>query len=244
MARSLLNLLESGDVSRRREEHSMTTLHALRHVSSAVHHAEALADEAEDLGNLALAARLRERAAAVAADLEAAVQAIDDVTPARDQRARAHLSLNSVYGEVTLRLEQIFAPEVASRLSPGGHLDVAERARFRQRHLPPRPASPHAGAEEALEDLRALLERALFSYDAAVDDYLLACADAQSKKDRVIVKSQALRVELERAKQGLLIQAPVDSDVYKRIRRRTVRTKRARWLDEAKAQRLLADAFA
>lgn len=217
----------------------MTTLHALRHVSSAVHHAEALADEAEDLGATPLADRLRTRAGVVAADLEAAVQAIDDVVPARDARARAHLQLNSVYGEVTLRLEQIFPPEQASRLSPGGHLDVAERARFRLRHLP----QPSEG-QEALEDVRALLERSIFSYDAAVDAYLLACAEAQSKKDCVIVKSQALRVELERAKHGLLVQAPVDSESYRRIRRRTVRTKRARWLDEAKAQRLLADAFA
>lgn len=216
----------------------MTTLHALRHVSSAVHHAEALADEACDLGATPLGNRLRERATAVAADLEAAVQAIDDVAPARDARAREHLMLNTVYNEVTLRLEQIFPPEQASRLSPGGHLDVAERARFRLRHLPP------PDGNEALEEVRALLERALFSYDAAVDVYLLACAEAQSKKDRVIVKSQALRVELERAKHGLLVQAPVDSDIYRRIRRRTVRTKRARWLDEAKAQRLLADAFA
>lgn len=219
----------------------MTTLHALRHVSSAVRHAEALADEAEDLGNLPLAARLRTRAAAVAADLEAAVQAIDDVIPARDERVRAHASLNSIYGDATVRLEQIFAPEVASQLSPGGHLDVAERARFRQRHLP--GTAPSASNAEAFEDVRALLERALFSYDAAVDAYLFACAAAQSKKDRVIVKSQALRLELERAKHGLLVQAPVGSDVYKRIRRRTVRTKRARWLDEARAHRLLAETF-
>jgi hypothetical protein len=217
----------------------MTTLHALRHVSSAVSHAEALADEAEDLGAHVVAQRLRERASLVGADLDAAVTAIDDVAPSRDARARAHLELNAVYNEVTMRLEQLFPPEVASRLSPGGHLDVAERARFRQRHLP-RPDV----VNEALEDARALLERALFAYDAAVDAYLEACAAAQSKKDKAVVKSQALRVELERAKQALLVQAPVDSDVYRRIRRRTVRTKRARWLDEAKAQRLLAEAFA
>lgn len=214
----------------------MTTLHALRHVSSAVHHAEALADEADDLGSANLATRLRERGVEVARDLENAVQGIDDVGPASDLRKRAHEMLNAVYAEVTLRLEGIFSPEEASRLSPGGHLDVAERARYRLRHMA-------TEGSEGLMDARALLERGLFTYDAAVDGYLLACAEAQSKKDRAIIKSQALRLELERAKHGLLVQAPAGSDVYKRIKRRTVRTKRARWLDEAKAQRLLGEAF-
>ena len=214
----------------------MTTLHALRHVSSAVHHAEALADEADDLGSAQLAIRLRERGGEVAKDLENAVQGIDDVGPASELRKRMHEMLNAVYAEVTLRLEELFAPEAASRLSPGGHLDVAERARYRLRHLP-----THGG--EALLDARALLERGLFNYEGAVDGYLMACAQAQSQKDRAIIKSQALRVELERAKHGLLVQAPVGSDIYKRIKRRTVRTKRARLLDEAKAQRLLCVAF-
>lgn len=214
----------------------MTTLHALRHVSSAVHHAEALADEAEDLGSCHLATRLRARGVEVAKDLDAAVQGIDDVGPASEQRKHAHEMLNAVYGEVTLRLEEMYAPEEASRLSPGGHLDVAERARYRLRHLP-------TTGSDALLDARALLERELFHYDAAIDAYLLACAQAQSRKDRAIVKSQALRIELERAKHGLLVQAPAGSDIYKRIKKRTVRTKRARWLDEAKAQRLLGAAF-
>lgn len=214
----------------------MTTLHALRHVSSAVHHAEALADEADDLGAQVLALRLRERGVEVAKDLENAVQSIDDVGPTSELRKRAHEMLNAVYAEVTLRLEEVFDPVSASRLSPGGHLDVAERARFRLRHLP-------TEGSEGLLDARALLERALFEYDATVDTYLMACADAQSKKDRAIIRSQALRLELERAKHGLLVQAPAGSDAHKRIKRRTVRTKRARWLDEAKAQRLLSEVF-
>lgn len=218
----------------------MTTLHALRHVSSAVCHAEGLADEAEDLGNVALATRLRARAASVAADLDRAVEAYDAVVPSRDTRARAHVLLSSVYGDVTLRLEQIFPPEEASRLSPGGYLDVVERARFRMRHFP--HAAPPGGMA-LLADTRALLERTLTIYEETVDAYLTACAEAQSKKDRAVITSQALRLELERAKQGLLVQAPADSDTHRRIRKRTVRTKRARWLDEAKAQRLLAEAF-
>jgi hypothetical protein len=214
----------------------MTTLHALRHVSSAVHHAEALADEADDLGAALLATRLRKRGVEVASDLESAVQGIDDIAPACDERKRAHEMLNAVYAEVTLRLEEVLSPVEASRLSPGGHLDVAERARFRMRHLP-------SVGDEALLDARALLDRALFTYDTSVDGYLMACAEAQSRKDRAIITSQALRLELERAKHGLLVQAPTGSDAYRRIKRRTVRTKRARWLDEAKAQRLLGEAF-
>lgn len=213
------------------------TLHALRHVSSAVHHAEALADEADDLCVVELSARLRARAASVEADLEAAVRAVDGVAPLREARARSHGMLLAVYGEVTHEIERLFAPEEASKLSPGGNLDVAERLRFRLRHL------PQTGAD-ALLDVRVLLERALFDYDNAVDAYLIGCADAQSKKDRAIVKSQALRMELERAKHTLLVRAEPKTAAWVRIKRRTVRTKRARWLDEAKAQRLLAVALA
>ena len=223
----------------------MTTLHSLRHVSSAVRHAEALADEAEDISAASLAARLRDRASEVAGDLEAAVSAIADVVPARHARIRCHVMLNAVHSEVTLRLEQLFDPEDASKLSPGGHLDVAERVRFRLRRLPPASAAAdQSDPSDPLLKVRVDLERALFLYDTTVDTYLLACALAQSKKDRAIIKSQALRLELERAKHALLVQTPVESDNHKRIKRRTVRTKRARWLDEAKAQRLLADAFA
>jgi hypothetical protein len=214
----------------------MTKLHALRHVSNAVHQAEALAGEAEDLGSFELATRLRARAAEVATDLEAAVQAFDDVGPASDARKRTHEMLSVAYAEVTLRIEQATSPEDSSRLSPGGHLDVVERVRYRLRQL--------RDDSEEIRDARALLERALFSYDASIDAYLIACASAQSKKDCALVKSQALRIELERAKHGLLVQAPAGSDVYKRIKRLTVRTKRARWLDEAKAARLLEAAIA
>lgn len=216
----------------------MTKLHALRHVSSAVHHAEALAGEAEDLGATALAVRLRARAAEVAAELDEALRTIDEVGPSSDARKRAHETLSVVYSEVTLRLEHVIAPEESSRLSPGGHLDVTERARYRLRQL------VREASTEELRDARAMLERAIFNYDASIDAYLLVCSLAQQKKDRVIVKSQALRIELERAKHGLLVQAPLGSETYKRIKKRTVRTKRARWLDEAKAQRLLEGAIA
>lgn len=217
----------------------MTRIHALRYVSTAVHHAEALAGEADDLGAAQLAQRLRATARDVTGDLEAAVAAIDEVLPAADVRKRAHEMLTAVYAEVTMRLEERFHPEEASRLSPGGHLDVAERARYRLRHLP----ESGDGVTDTVRDCRALLTKALFTYESAVDTYLNTCALAQSRKDRALVKSQALRIELERAKHGLLVQAPMGSDIYKRLKKRTVRTKRARWIDDAKAQRLLDRAF-
>jgi hypothetical protein len=215
----------------------MTKLHALRHVSNAVHQAEALAGEADDLGATQLALRLRASAAEVATELEAAVQAVDDVGPASEARKRTHEMLSVAYSEVTLRIEQATSPEDSSRLSPGGHLDVVERVRYRLRQL-------RDESSEELRDVRALLERALFAYDSSIDDYLMACAAAQTKKDCALVKSQALRIELERAKHGLLMHAPTGSDSYKRIKRLTVRTKRARWLDDAKAARLLENAIA
>lgn len=215
----------------------MTMLQALRHVSSAIRHAEILADEAEDLEDQALAARLRERARELAVDLERAVEVIDEVEPARAARAVAHDTLGALYNDITMRLEQRLSPERASRLSPGGHLDVVERARFRFRHLAPL-------TEQPLVALREELGAALGRYDAAVDCYLIVCADGQAIKDRVVIKSQALRLELERAKQRLLMTAPAGGEAWRRIKRRAVRTKRARWLDEAKARGLLGEVFA
>ena len=215
----------------------MTMLQALRHVAAAVRHAEILADEAEDLADVALATRLRERARELALDLERAVEVIDEVEPARSARAVAHETLGALYGDVTMRLEERLSPERSSRLSPGGHLDVVERARFRFRQMV-------AHTEEGVRALQDELGAALGRYDAAVDSYLMVCAEAQGKKDEVVVRSQALRLELERAKQRLLLKAPAGGEAWRRIKRRTVRTKRARWLDEAKARGLLGEVFA
>ncbi|OGQ21504.1 MAG: hypothetical protein A2138_14850 [Deltaproteobacteria bacterium RBG_16_71_12] len=215
----------------------MSMLQSLRHVASAVRHAEVLADEAEDLEETALATRLRARGRELAADLERAVEVLDDVEPARQARAVAHEGLGALYGDVTMRLEAQLSPERASRLSPGGHLDVVERARFRFRHLA-------AHADERLAAVREEIGAALARYDAAVDAYLIVCAEAQSKKDEAVVKSQALRLELERVKQRLLLLAPAGGEAWRRIKRRAVRTKRARWLDAAKARHLLGDVYA
>ena len=213
----------------------MSAPQSLRHVASAVQHAEALADEAEDLGNAQLAERLRIRAAEVNRVLDRALQLADDVAPLRETRARAHLVLSSIYSDCTQRILGMLPADQASRLTPGGSLDVVERVRFRLRTI--------ADGHGKLRDVRGLLERALFTYDATVDAYLVVCADAQSTKDQAIVESQALRLELERAKGTLLTAAEPQSDAWQRIKARAVRTKRARWLDDARARFLFADAI-
>ncbi|MCC7071209.1 MAG: hypothetical protein IT383_07800 [Deltaproteobacteria bacterium] len=215
----------------------MSMLQSLRHVSSAVRHAEVMADEAEDLNDAPLAERLRARARALAVELERAVEVLDDVEPARTARAQAHDELGALYGALTMQLEAHLPSEEAARLSPGGHLDVVERARFRFRHLA-------RATDEGLVAVREELGAALGRYDAAVDAYLVVCAEAQSRKDEAVVRSQALRVELERVKQRLLVAAPTGGDAWRRIKRRAVRTKRARWLDDAKARRLLGEIYA
>jgi hypothetical protein len=212
-------------------------MRSLHHVASAIRHAEHLADEAEDLAMTDLSARLRTLGAIVALDLERAVRILEDVEPARDARALAHQSLSSVYGEATLRLETSLPRGEVSRLSPGGHLDVVERVRYRLRRLETRDDE-----DQVLIDVRTDLERALFAYDTTIDAYLLACAEAQATKDAVVVESQALRLELERAKHRLLAKAEAGSEAWKRIKRRPVRTKRARFIDDAAVQKFLAAA--
>lgn len=212
-------------------------MRSLHHVAAAIQHAEHLADEADDLGQADLARRLRALAGLVARDLEQAVRLLDDVEPARDARLLAHHSLAAVYGEATLRLDGALPKAHLALLTPGGHLDVVERVRYRLRRLDAR-----ADDEGPAADVRDDLDRALHAYDTTVDAYLFACAEAQAKKDAVIVESQALRLELERAKHRLLTTAETGSDAWKRIKRRAVRTKRARFVDHGVVASFLAAA--
>lgn len=204
-------------------------MQALRHVSSAIDHADRLADEADELGAPSLADELRDRGRHLAGLLEDALAALDRVGPAKELRQRAHAALGGVYAEITLDLARVLPPEEAGRLSPGGHLDVAERARFRLRRL--------LAKDLALAPLAARLQAALGSYDKAVDAYLLASAEAASAQEAAVCESQRFRLDLERAKLQLLSRAEVGSEVYQRIKRRAVRTKRARWL-QAEAREL------
>jgi hypothetical protein len=208
-------------------------LHALRYVASAVRHAETLADEAEDLGVLDLAHRLRRQATELTADLDGALHGLEDIDSLRATRERAYETLVATYLEGTLDLERLCDAGEASLWSPGGHVDVAERARYRMRRLP--------SDRPELNDVRALLERSLFAYESAVDAFLASWATTQSRRDRAVARSQVLRVELERAKHALLRKAEPGTEAWRRIRRRIVRTKRARWLDDARVNRLLSE---
>lgn len=207
-------------------------MHALKHVSSAVDHAERLAEEAEELSAVELAGGLRTEALALSRLLDRALQALDRVSPAREARQRAHQALSDKYAELTFELSARLPAEEASRLSPGSHLDVAERARFRLRRLMARDPS--------LADLCAELSGALLTYERAVDAFLLAAADAAATRERAVLESQRFRLTLERAKLSLLGRAEVGSEAWRRIKRRAVRTRPAAWLKGAPLRKLAA----
>jgi hypothetical protein len=200
------------------------TLHSsLRHVDTAIHHAEVLAEEAESLGAHDVARKLAALAQELALDLAEASELLDRVEPAREARSLAHRSLQSVYDDVTSQIEDKGCPETLARLTPAGYLDVVERSRYRVRRL--------AEADEPeLLRIRDHTERALLAYETCVDAYLLTASEAQVKRDAVVAKSQLLRLTLERTKRHLLTLAPVGSPQWSRIKRRAVRTKRPRWL--------------
>lgn len=198
-------------------------MNSLRHVSTAVGHAEALADEAEELERSDLAARLRVRARALSHLLDAALTAQERVLPTREARVLGHHELTHLYDDVTGVIDDALRPEDAARLSPGGYLDVAERTRFRLRRL----QDPRSPVEERVAHE---LHRGLCAYETCVDAYLLATADARGLSERAVAESQLLRTELERAKRHLLTLAPVGGEAWRRIKRRAVRTKKPRWL--------------
>lgn len=196
---------------------------SLRHVETAIRHAESLAEEAESLGAHPLSQQLASAAQELARELHEASEMLDLVEPARESRALAHRSLQSLYNDVTCRIEDRGCPKTLARLTPGGYLDVVERTRYRVRRM--------SETDDAdLLRLRDQIERALLAYETCVDAYLITAGEAQVKRDGVIAKSQLLRVTLERAKCHLLTLAPAGSPQWARIKRRAVRTKRPRWL--------------
>ena len=209
----------------------MESIRALKHVAAALKHAELLADEAEDLGEMEITRRIRLWVSNLSLVLDDAESLYENIDPLREYRALAHDVLAAVYGDATLRLEQRLPVDAVAQLTPGGHLDVVERVRYRLRHLP---------QEGPAVAVRAQLETALATYDACVDMYLGTSSEAQAKKDAAVIRSQAMRIELERVKHALLLRAPPGSEAWKRIKARAVRTKRARWIDETRARQLLA----
>ena len=204
-------------------------IHSLKHVSTAIEHAERFAEEAEELGQLELAKGLLYRARILSHRLDKALLANEKIGPAREARQRAHLALSNQYAEMTLEIETQLPANLAARLNPGSHLDVAERARFRLRHL--------MEMDKTFAPLSAKLQAALCLYEKAVDAYLIAAGESAFAKEEALTDSQTFRLALERTKLQLLNQAEVGSSAWKRIKRRTVRTKRARFLDsEAHAE--------
>lgn len=202
-------------------------MQGLQHAANAIRHAEELADEAEDAGELRLAARLRSLAAKVTESLDAALLAHEQVGPLKSLRSRVHAELGAAYQDATFRLQSALPPAEAAALSPGTALDVAERTRYRLRRLTEPQEDPDGRLAQLAQRLRQLLAR----YDDALDRYFAAAALAAAHRDLAVQRSQALRLHLERAKAHLLTCLPPDSDAHARVRRRAVRTNRARWLD-------------
>lgn len=196
---------------------------SLRHVSTALSHADAFADEAEELGKDELSRKLRTRRKVLSLLLDAALAAAERAPGLREARVIGHHELTHLYDDVTSVIDDALPADSAARLSPGGYLDVAERVRYRIRRL----LVPQDAVEERVANE---LARGLAAYELCVDAYLLAIADARGLAERAIHESQRLRVELERTKRHLLTLAPVGGDAWRRIKRRAVRTKKPRWL--------------
>ena len=205
-------------------------MNRLRFVANAIRHAEAFADEAEDIGRLSFAARLNRLAQTLTHALDAALAQEDAIEPRRLARNHAHQALTALWNETTLQLRGLLGAERAAALDPGAYLDVVDRTRFLLKKL-------HEANVQSTLPLQKRLQRGLDRYDAAVVDYLEGCAQLSAAQEAAIAESQIARVKLEQAKAHLLSQVPVGSDAAKRIRARAVRTKRARWIDEMVTQK-------
>jgi GAF domain-containing protein len=197
-------------------------MQSLDHVSNAITHARALAEEAETLDDGVTAAQLRVLADGLRETLDAALEAFERTAPMQEGRAMGHRALASFFDEICGRIEEEAPAAAANRILPAGRLDVAERARFVCRRL-------EHEREGALRALREELERGLLAYETCVDAYLSTARSARALRDAAIGESQLVRVELERAKRRLLARAPVGSEAWRRIKRRAVRTKRPQW---------------
>jgi hypothetical protein len=200
-------------------------MQALHHVENAIHHAQCLADEAEDLELRALSATLRKMSEVVSSQLELALRGMDEVIEVKKSRNLAQDLLSAAYGALSCRITETLPEGEAHALVPTGHLNVAERTRFRLRRLFALENS------DAVQDLIVEHQRALADYERAVDCYLETCTRANRNRQMAVAKSQLLRMELENAKKRLLAKARLGGDAYLRIKRRTVRTKKPNWLD-------------
>lgn len=207
----------------------MRTMHA---VSNAIHLAEVLADEADDIGLDRLSRRLRRRAHRLSLALEAALSSNEEITRARGARQTAYAQLSSLHASSTHDLRGLLPASEPALCSQGPHLDVAERVRFRIRRLQTLQAP-------LTIDVLSELTAAIASYEQTVDTYLEVSARAQTCADEAIQLSQVVRRYLERAKAHLLARSHPESAIHDRIRRRRVRTKKATWLHGEMVQQAL-----
>ena len=208
---------------------------ALHHVAAAIHTAEILADEAEDVGLDDLSKELRAGALNLAADLDCAVAANDNVPQLREARRLARESLQHSYLDFTARLATHLPPEELNRVAPGAMIDIAERVRFTIRRL----QNPMDAYRELCQKVRDELAQNLEAYEICIDALLAASGQALFQKDQVIRESQHFRLLVQRGKYRLLNHMDPKSAGFKRVRARVVRTRKPKWVDERRTEKSL-----
>jgi hypothetical protein len=206
-------------------------MQSLRFVANAIAHAESLADEAADLNLQNIAQDIWKKSLDMSRFLDKAILSLESIKPARTLRERALKRLGTVCANASCQLKAELQPKDVHRFCPGGNLNMAERVRFILRRIEEYQQSEGA-LPCFLQDVRADLSGALHQYEISVDQYLVSLGQAQEKKSIAILQSQQLRLQLEKAKYQLLQAAEAGSPAWCRIKKRTVRTKRAQWLEK------------
>jgi len=205
-------------------------MQSLSFVANAISHAESLADEASDLMRHELAQDLWKRSRSMSRSLDDAIQSVDLVKPAREKRDHALDRLRNTYANTTCLLQVSLDAKNVHRFCPGSNLNMAERVRYRLRQIEEHE-SGDSPTLRLLNEVRTDLSEALRNYEQAVDLSLLALGQSQAAKSVAVFRSQQLRVFLEKTKYELLKATEPNSPAWRRIKKRTVRTKRAQWLD-------------
>lgn len=206
-------------------------MQSLRFVANAISHAESLADEATDLNLGELSTAIWKHARRVSESLDDAVSEMENVKPAKHRRDSELERLKNAYTNATCRLQRVVPANDVYRFCPGGNLNIAERVRFRLRQI----SLAHHHRSSFCDELTLIasdLRKVLDVYEQSVDDSLLALGRSHAKRNMAILQSQKLRLHLEQAKFELLQHTPPGSQAWNRIKKRTVRTRRAQWLEE------------
>ena len=195
----------------------------MKRLSTVIDHCEALAGEAEDLGDTKLAARIAGWGRRGVEVLEAALEADEAATVARARYRAQKEALSAANDAITHALRRCLPGDEARDLSPTA-LDVTERVGFRLRALARRPKGPN------LEAIATTLAEELAAYEASVDDTLERAAEKRRAQQQAKRVGQAIRPRLAEAKAQLVRRSAPGSDQRARIRRRCVQTRPAPWL--------------